>query len=253
MRLMPLIEVVEEVSVVYLPYDPAERATWREEAAAKKKSVRAPTPTIDQITDVTGFLGRGKQTLFKRPKRHYLEWKVAQHLVEEQGYPPEKLVNEDYYVSWQVYQEAEDRDPKKPGTQLLRSVFHDGFFEAFDQFTRLNKDLFLNDKGVRRDPASLRVDLVGVHLDRRPERRREPACGFWEVKDAAVKRDKPENHETALLGFVQYMVKNHQELIRTYKWKIDVGFVVCHAQNSAPPADTFVESRFRVPTQWLDD
>lgn len=250
---MALIEVVEQIPVVHLSYDPAERERWRDEAAAKKKNVRAPAPTIDRITNVTGFLGRGKQTLYKRPKRHYLEWKVAQHLVEEHGYPPDKLINENYYVSWQAFQDADDRDPKNPGTELLRRVFHDGFFEAFDQFTRLNKDLFLDDKGKRRDPASLHVDLVGVHLERRPERRREPQCGLWEVKDAAVKRDKPENHEKALLGFVQYMVEHHTELIRTYRWKIDTSFVFCYPESSPPPTDAFIEVAFRVPKQWSDD
>ena len=249
---MRMINVVEQIPVLYLPYDPAERDRWRDEAVAHKKTVSAPTPTIDHITDVTGFLGRGKETLYKRPKRNYLEWKVAQHLVEERGYPPETLVHEDYYVSWDAYQQAEDRDRKKLGTDLLRRAFHDGIFKAFDEFLQLNRSLFLNDKGARRDPASLHVDLVGVHLDRRPVRRREPQCGFWEVKDAMVKGDKPENHQTALLGFVQYVAKQHEEFIRSYKWKLEASFVFCHPEGSPPSTDQFVESRFRVPERWQD-
>jgi len=249
---MRMIKAVEQVPILYLPYDPAERELWKEEAAAHKKSVSAPTPTIDHITGVAGLLGRTKQTLFKRPKRNYLEWKVAQHLVEERGYPPETLVYEDYYVSWEAYQEAEDRDRKTPGTDLLRRAFHDGIFKAFDEFMKLNRTLFVTDKDKRREPASLHVDLLGVHLDRRPVRRREPQCGLWEVKDATAKAHKPETHQTALLGFVQYMAKNHQEFIRSYKWEVDASYVFCHPEGSPPSTDEFVETQFRVPERWQE-
>jgi hypothetical protein len=161
----------------------------------------------------TGHLGRTPDVYCNQPLYNYAEVKYADILVGR-GWPKENIVFENYHLSGRALRTSSGLHGL--GCALVRGVFTDAFFEAFDELIDKNPTLFDKSKNVA-------VDLFAVDQS-------WGRAGLWEVKRANPKGKHTEpigKHQRAVLAFTTYLARERRaSMLRNPMTTLEAGLVV---------------------------
>jgi hypothetical protein len=193
----------EPITVSSEHYDTEDFQSWRN----RKPNV------FDKMLNRTGYLGRTPHVYYNQPHYNYGEVKYAYILVGR-GWPKENIVYENYYLSGRALRTSSGLHGF--GCALVRGVFTDAFFEAFDELIEKNPRLFDKTKNAV-------VDLFAV--DQSGGR-----AGLWEVKRANPEGKHTEpigKHQRAVLAFTTYLARERRaSMLRNPMTTLEVGLVV---------------------------
>lgn len=231
----------EPITVSFEEYDPSEFTRW----CANDPEV------VEKRLNRVGYLNRSPDTVrnqlgdrmnIGRKRRdgggyNYVEWKYAELLVDR-GWPKDSIVNENYYLCRRALETSSEW--KGRGCALVRRIFSDAFFLAFDKLIDKNSGQVPKIEKLRN--VSLDLFAVGQF---------ESRAGLWEVKRHGVDaRDNLMDHQRAALAFTTYLAREFRDsMLKNPAATLEVGLVAFlpygagedDRQRAVAPTDRYCE------------